>query len=190
MKSVRSCELVRGGGRWEAPAESHRRPSGDLAIEMQLSPAVSLSDMALSSSASHVPRRARQREVTEDAALGAAVVGNEAQQLGAVRVGGRGGSGARAVPLAREIGTTEMSFGTLILLLTITTVVSAGFYHLIHCLGFLWSPRRPKLARSPQSSKTVEDVRSPYEISIERTSLLSCEEDTPISTCNSRITVV
>lgn len=92
-------------------------------------------------------------------------------------VGGRGGSAARATPLSSEVSTADMSFGMLLMLLAITTSFAAGCYHLVRCISWLCQPQRAKLSRSPESSNEAErEVRSPYEITVERTSLLGSDD--------------
>jgi hypothetical protein len=88
-----------------------------------------------------------------------------------------------AIPLAQEISTADMSFGMLLMLLVVSTVFAAGLYHLVRCISWVCQPRRLKVSRSPENSNEAEtDVRSPYGITVERTSLLGTDDEPPLST--------
>jgi hypothetical protein len=93
-------------------------------------------------------------------------------------VGGRSGAAELATLVVQEISTADMSFGTLLMILAMSTALAAGLYHSVRFIGWICQPRRPKVSRSPESSNEAEPaVRSPYDITVERTSLLSDDEE-------------
>jgi len=106
------------------------------------------------------------------------------------RFGGRGGSHARATPLAQGIGAADMTFGTLLALLTLSTVIAAGLFHFLGCLRWLCRPPRPKQSRSPDGTPEVGlGHKSPYSISVESCSLLPGSELTSTSTKKSTMVI-